>query len=262
MLQALNLVFFFLAIHLFAGPVSANRIHCSDLFIESASSYTYLDKGATGLVFQRGTEVFKVPINPRASNYEFNNGFKAATHEAMLLSTFHRLIEKAGVTEFRPLTHVKAKTLDDPQLIDLVSETTRHLNPREGEGAIVDGVLVSEFVQGRTLGQVLMDPSVPAETSNRHAQNFYNALVKIENFLERDPPDFRISELSGIDKNRVDDFDQGFFIASSGAHFPYSLMIDLLPPRRALQREFLIFLHAGDNIIVDPSGKLVLIDPN
>ena len=241
----------------FTSLAQASGPKCSDVF---KSQYSYLDQGATGVAFTKNGLVHKVPYNADASNYFLNSGWAIARHEAMLLRTFNKLINEANVTEFRPLENIEAKKIEDPALLALV--TQRMPKDQWWESITIDGVLVSEYVVGRTLFDVLMDPNLPPEVATHYAQSFYNAMMKIETHLNSGSSSIQATSHSSPSINRVYESDPNLIIPSTKIEFPWAIWVELKSPEAALQNDYSFFLSLGTNIIVDAQGKFVLVDPN
>jgi|GEM_PF-4732264 len=222
------------------------------------SSYSYLAKGKTALVFVREQRVYKVYVDPEASGYDTHSGLLAAQHEAMLLEAFQKIIIDAGITEFRSLSTFRAEPLEPGELQQLAKERLdgRHFAAK----GPLSGVLISERVRGRTLDEVLHDETIPSATRRGYYNSFVNALNKMEAFMKERPLEFpsKLTSFGTVNRN-FDDWDQ--FYPGLG-DLPYPVFIaQPKPAKEPLLDDFYIHLSLGSNIMVDQNGFLVLVDP-
>lgn len=232
---------------------------CEALLVRSRASFSYVDKGSTGVVFEKKGRMYKVIFNPFASNYDVADGLQAALHEAHLLKTFHDILAASRLTQFKPMNLVFAEKLKNKELIAATSQIMRGRGFKKDISVEMNGVLVTEKIVGRTLHDIIEDPSVSVDDKFELVDRFNGELLNIERYLKGNQSEFKLTS----SKNRVTydwlndiDLGDGNFINI------HQLAISLVPAPGAQNSDAVIYLGAPTNVMVQADGSFVLIDPN
>lgn len=228
---------------------------CSNILSQTTNGFQFIDSGASGFTFRKGNKVYKVYYSDNMyEHHNLSDGYSVAKHEAMLLTEFHKLIASAGATEFRPLNFHRALNAEQIGLEAILEE--RLLEASKRSVISMNGIMVSEFVEGRLLNEILEDPNVPEAYKAELAQRFNDALLKIEGHLNgtTNNPDRPLN--MGWGKNQLQEHDMFYFEDEAGQGvIPFNTRVEIRPGR-------IVGLTSAANIIVDSNGLFVLIDPN
>lgn len=242
--------------------------------LQGESSFTYLDKGATSLVFEKDGLVYKVPYNSKASDYGLLNeatdgglldadadhapldGFQTAVHEAHLLTRFNEILEQSGISEFRPLMSVSAKKLENPELIAAVEKKMRRLGLMFKASTNRNGVVVSEKVQGRTLDEIIRDPDVSVQEIIKLVNRFNQTLVKLHAYLHGTQTEFKLEgRYNLIESDELNNFYIGDHVLNV-----HSFTIDLVSLPGVENKDTSLAIRNPLNVIVE-GDYFVLVDP-
>lgn len=226
--------------------------------LQGESSFTYMDRGATNLVFEKDGLVYKVPFSPEASDYGSLDGYETAAHEAHLLSRFHDILEHSGISEFRPLKFVSAQKLESQELIDLAKKEMRRLGVMFNNSTEINGVFVAEKVYGRTLYDIVKDPEVSVQVKIRLVNKFNDTLLKLEEYLQGPQKEFEL--VGKLNKVTYDELNN-LYIDRRILQI-YGLIINIKPTPEAKGQDTNLGLASSMNVIVEEDGTFVLVDPN
>lgn len=238
----------------FAAPT------CFDLLSVASPRFRFIDFGATALVFRRAHKAFKVYYAAEGADYSPTDGYDLALNEASLLTGFHKLIEEAGATEFRPLKFHRALKAEDIGLEVILEQRLRDLS--KTPEIPMNGVLASEFVEGRLLDEILRDPLIDEVEKIQLVEKFNQALVKMEGVLNKTGHDQSRPLNIGWGRNQLHNNDTFYFDNAGQDLIPFNMTIKLGPDHNTPNSQRNISLNSVANIIVDSNGFFVLIDPN